>query len=120
MLKLLYKDQIMTVNELSEISGIAPATIRDRLRRGFSVEEAVRESAVNDSVREFADASWWEDWIGHSTDYVYEIYFEWCFGNGYEPLQKQGFTRHIMSMYPNLKTVPSRRNGGCCRVVRER
>lgn len=120
MLKLLYRDQILTVNELSELSGIAPATIRDRLRRGFSVEEAVRDSAVHDSVREFAEASWYKDWIGMSTDQVHEIYWKWCVAHEYPPLQKPGFTRHILALYPNLKTVPSRRGNGCCRVLREK
>lgn len=115
-----YKDRMVTVNELSEISGIEPATIRDRLRRGYSAEQAVKESAVNDSVQAFCDSSWYRDWIGMSTSYLHEIYWRWCVSSGYTPLQKQGFMRHILKMYPNLKTVPTRRDNKCFRVIREK
>ena len=51
-----YRGQPHTINQLSEMSGIAPATIRDRLRRGYSVEQAVRPIATNDSVEAFCEA----------------------------------------------------------------
>ena len=47
-----------TPNALSEISGIPAHTIRDRIRRGYSVEEAVKPIATHDSVREFSESSW--------------------------------------------------------------
>lgn len=115
-----YKGQSYTVNQLSEISGIAPHTLRDRFRRGYTVEQAIKPQPVNDSVREFCEASYYKDWIGMSTSYLYKIYWKWCVSEGYTPLQLKGFTRQIMSMYPNLKTVPTRKKTECCRIIRER
>ena len=53
-----------TTKELEEMSGVKAHTIRDRLRRGYSVEEAIKVTATKDSVKEFCEASWWEDWLG--------------------------------------------------------
>ena len=78
-----------TTNQLSEISGLKCHTIRDRLRRGYSIEEAIKVTATQDSVREFSAASWWEDWIGMPINDLYEIYWRWCIQNGYTALQKQ-------------------------------
>lgn len=107
-----------TVNELAEMSGLLPHTIRDRLRRGYSVEEAIKVTATQDSVKEFCAASCWEDWIGKSVNDLFEIYWGWCMSNGYTPSTKQGFSRQLLSMYPMLKTIPTKRGNRCCRVIR--
>ena len=120
MIKCLYRGRLYTINELSEISGITPATIRYRLRKGYSVEEAVKMAATNDSVYQFTEASWWEDWIGMPISDLYEIYWRWCIQHGYTVLQLQGFSRHLFQMFPNLKTVPSRVDGKCLRIIREK
>jgi hypothetical protein len=109
-----------TVNELSEMSGVKPHTIRDRLRRGFSVEEAIKVVATQDSVREFGAASHWEDWLGLSISDLYEIYWKWCVSHGYTPLPKQGFSRQLFGMYPMLKTVPTKIGEQCYRIIRMR
>lgn len=109
-----------TPDELSEISGVKVHTIRDRLRRGFSVEEAVKVTPTQDGVKEFSDASYYQDWIGMPISYLHEIYWKWCISNGYTPLQVRGFSRQLMSMYPMLKTVPTRRGDKCCRIIRMR
>lgn len=109
-----------TPSELSEMSGIPAHTIRDRLRRGYSVEEAVKVTAVQDSVKEFSDASLWEDWLGVPISDLFKIYWRWCIQHGYTPIQKQGFSRQIMSMYPMLKTVPTKRGDKCYRIIRLR
>ena len=72
------KNHWYTVNELSEMSGVQPHTLRDRLRRGYSVEEAVSLAPTATSVKEFCEASWYEDWIGMSINDLYEIYWKWC------------------------------------------
>ena len=113
-----YKGRMYSANELSEMSGIAVATIRSRLRKGYSVSEAVQLTPTNESVLEFNDASWWEDWLGMSTSYLHEIYWKWCVSNGYTPLSKIPFVREIMRMYPQLKTVPTRKDNECCRIIR--
>lgn len=121
MLKVEYNNQIYTIPELSELSGIAPATIRERLRKGYSVEESLRDNPLHDSVKEFNEASWYEDWIGMSTSYLYEIYWNWCVSAGYTPVSQTSFVREILSIYPNLKCVPTRHKDGTCnRIIRER
>lgn len=118
MAKYQYNDTWYTPNELSELSGIAAHTIRDRLRRGYPVEEAIKITPIKDSVREFGESSWYEDWIGMSMSDLHEIYWKWCVSSGYTPIQKQGFSRQLMGMYPMLKTVPTKRGNQCLRVIR--
>lgn len=120
MIRLTYKDSVYTIQELSEMSGIEPATLRNRLRRGYTAEEAVRPIPIADSVKEFCEASYWHDWIGHSTAELYEVYWRWCRAYLYTPLNIKAFTRQIMGIYPNLKTVPTKKDTGSCRIIRER
>ena len=109
-----------TPNELSEMSGIPAHTVRDRLRRGYSVEEAIKVIPTHDSVKEFCNASSWEDWIGMPMDDLFKIYWRWSIQNGYSTLQKQGFSRQILGMFPMLKTVPTKQGEKCHRVIRMR
>jgi hypothetical protein len=109
-----------TPKELSEMSGIPAHTIRDRLRRGFSVEEAIKITAIKDSVKEFGEASLYTDWIGMPINDLFEIYWGWSVSHGYTPLHIQGFSRQIMGMYPMLKTVPTKRGEKSYRVIRLR
>jgi hypothetical protein len=109
---------MVTISELSEMSGIAPATIRDRLRRGYSVEQAIKEAATSDSVEAFCNASYYMDWVGMPVSYLYEIYWKWCIEHGYKALQIQGFSRQLLGLYPTLKTVPTKKKDKCYRVVR--
>jgi hypothetical protein len=115
-----YRGKLLTIDELSSMSGIERATIRDRIRRGYSVEQAMSICPVHDSVKEFCESSWYEDWIGMSTKYLYAIYWKWCIEHGYTALQHQGFTRQILKLYPQLKTVPTRTDTHCCRIIREK
>lgn len=109
-----------TPTELSESSGIPPHTIRDRLRRGYSIEEAVKLAPLKESVKAFVEASYYEDWIGMSTDALYQIHWKWCIDNGYTPAQKQEFSRQIMSIYPMLKIVPTKIQNKYYRIIRLR
>lgn len=120
MAKYFYQGNWYTPNELSDISGVAAHTLRDRLRRGYSVEEAVKSIPTHDSVKEFGESSWYEDWIGMSINDLHEIYWKWCVSHGYTPISKQGFSRQLTSMYPMLKTVPTKRGDKCHRVIRMR
>lgn len=117
-----YNDSWYTIKELAEVSGVGEPTIRDRLRRGYTIEQSVKHVLVDESVEMFNDASWWEDWIGVSTTYLYKIYWNWCVSeNRYTPLSQVAFTRQLMSMYPQLKVVSNRKSdGSCMRVIRER
>lgn len=120
MLRFNYRGELLTVNELSEMSGIAPATIRDRLRRGYPIEEAVKIVATQESIKAFSEASYWHDWIGMSASDLYKIYWKWCIGNGYTASTQTAFGRQIMQMYPNLKTVPTTVGDKSYRIIRER
>lgn len=114
------KGQWYTIKELSDISGLLAHTIRDRLRRGYPVEEAIKIAATKDSVKEFGRASYYLDWIGMSISDLYEIYWKWSVSYGYTPLSKQGFSRHLIQMYPILKTVPTRKGDTYQRIIRMR
>lgn len=109
-----------TPNELAEMSGIPAHTLRDRLRRGYTVSEAVKPIAVQESVSEFGEASYYLDWVGMPMSDLYQIYWRWCVSNAYTPIHIQGFSRQIMSMYPMLKTVPTKTGDKYCRVIRMR
>ena len=120
MKRYIYRDRMLTINELSELSGILPHTLRDRLRRGFTIEQAIKPSPIQDSVEQFCDASHYADWIGMSINELYEIYWKWCIQHEYSPIAKQGFSRHLMDKYPMLKTVPTKRGDNCYRIIRIR
>ena len=115
-----YKGSWYTTNELATMSGVRPHTLRDRLRRGFAVEEAIKISPVQECVKDFCDASYYKDWIGMSINDLHKIFWSWCISNGHKPIAKQGFSRQLFSMYPNLKTIPTARGGRCERIIRER
>lgn len=115
-----YKGNWYTAKELADLSGIPAHTVRDRLRRGFSVEEAVKPIATHNSVLEFSESSWYEDWIGMSISDLHEIYWKWCVSHGYTPISKQGFSRQLLGMYPMLKTVPTKKGDSCFRIIRLR
>ena len=116
-----YQNHWYTIKELSERSGIREDTIRSRLRRGYSLEQALQTTLTDESVVMFNEASWYEDWIGISTTYLHEIYWKWCVSNGYTPITQVKFTKQIMQMYPNLKTVPTKdKYGSSYRIIRER
>lgn len=115
-----YKNRMYTVKELSEMSGIDAHTLRDRLRRGFPIEQAIRLMPIHESVEHFCEASYYQDWIGMSINDLYEIYWKWCVSNEYQATTKQGFSRQIKTMYPQLKTIPTTNNGGSKRIIRLR
>lgn len=116
-----YQNHWYSMKDLSKLSGISENTIRCRLRRGYTLEQSLQDRLVDESVVMFNDASWYEDWIGMSTLSLYEIYWEWCVSNGYTPITQVCFTRQIMQMYPNLKTVPTKSKDGCSyRMIRRK
>ena len=120
MAKYEFKGNWYTPNQLSELSGIPAHTIRDRLRRGYTIEEAIKQLPIQDSVKEFCAASLWEDWIGMSISDLHTIYWRWCIQNGYTPLQIQGFSRQLIGMYPMLKMIPTKCGERYCRIIRLR
>lgn len=113
-----YRDQMLTINELSDISGVRPHTLRDRLRRGYTVEQAVKPSPIHESVEQFCEASHWQDWLGMSIDALYTIYWRWCVSHNYTPTTKQGLSRQLSTIYPQIKTVPTQKGTVCYRIIR--
>lgn len=120
MKRYIYRNQMLTIKELAEKCGVRPHTLRDRLRRGYSIEQAVRPIPVHESVDEFCQASYHKDWIGMSINALYEIYWKWCVSQQYTPTSKQGFSRQISTIYPQLKTIPTKRGDNCERIIRTR
>jgi phage/plasmid-associated DNA primase len=99
---------------------VLPHTLRDRLRRGYTVEQAVRPYPVHDSVEQFYEASCVTDWVGMSINDLYEIYWKWSVSHGFTPTTKQGFGRQLKSMNPAIKTVPTQKGEGYKRIIRLR
>jgi hypothetical protein len=95
-----------TVQELSEMSGILPHTLRDRLRRGYSVEQAILSNPIHDTVREFCAASHYWDWIGMTTNELYAVYWKWCAKEMQHPCSQHQFSKQMFQMHPFLHTVP--------------
>ena len=118
MSKYLYRETWYSTTELSEMSGISAATIRARLRSGYSVEQAISLNPIHDSVEEFSEASWYEDWIGMENSYLHEIYWNWCVSNGYTPVSIKLFIKEIMEIHPQLQIVPSKKGDRYCRIIR--
>lgn len=113
-----YKGKGYTIKELSELSGIEPHTLRDRLRRGYPIEQAMRPTPVLESVEHFCEASYFKDWIGLSISDLHEIYWKWCIQHGYVATTKQGFSRQLKTIYPQLHTVPTANASGNKRIIR--
>lgn len=106
---LLYKDKLYNARELAELTGVKYTTLIERLKRGYSVEEAVAdEPRVPQSIYEFVQNSSPLDWNGLTTDDFYKIYFQWCVRNEYAAETKVHFIRNIRRLYPNLKVTPAR------------
>lgn len=105
--------RIYTIKDLSEKSGVTEANIRYRLAQGYTIEEAVKEKPIHESVKEFGNNSYWRDWLGVTVNDVYEIYWKWCLVHDFTPLNKINFGRQIQQLYP-IKTVANRRG----RVIR--
>ena len=115
-----YRDTEFTIKELSEMSGIPAPTIRARLRSGYSLEEALQPIPLDEGVAAFAESSWWEDWLGKTVEEVHKTYWRWCVSNGYRPFAKIPFMKQVLSIYPQLYTVPNRTHDGNKRVIRKR
>ena len=114
-----YKGVLYTVNELSDISGIQPATIRQRLRSGYDLTNALKFRPVHTSVEIFTEASHWRDWEGQTINDIYQVYCDWCNKHLYRLVPKQTFGKEIKMLFP-IYTVPAFRNGEYCRVIRFR
>lgn len=105
-----YNGKWYTINRLAELSGVSAPAIRDRLRRGYSIEQAVCPHPMKDSIKEFILASYYKDWIDEKLDDVYQVYWKWCLANGFTPDTKTTFSRQLFGLYgvyvPYLKVVP--------------
>jgi hypothetical protein len=112
-----YKGVQYTINELSEISGIKPATIRQRLRSGYDLTNALKERPIHTSVELFSEASWWMDWEGKTIEELHRIYCKWCEKFVYVPVAKQTFGKEIQLLFP-IYTVPSFYKGIYTRKIR--
>ena len=111
-----YRGMHLTINELADMFGVPQHTLRDRLRRGYSVEQATALTPLTDSIQDFVAHSMWTDWIGMPMSDLYKIYWKWCVSHKYPVMSKQGFSRQLFNIYPNLYCVPMKG----VRYIRER
>lgn len=123
MKKLLYDSRLFNLRELSEFCGVNYTTLCNRLRRGYSIEEAVAyDQRVPASVSRFLYESHPPDWDGMTNEAVYKIYFNWCIKNNYPIESKIHFIRTLKQCLPNMRVVTTRikNNGGVSykRIIR--
>lgn len=91
------------------MSGVKYTTLCERLKRGYSAEEAIAfHPRIPPSVIEFDDASDYEDWDGMTSEELYKIYRQWCIKHEYAPESNVHFTRSIKQVHPNIRVVPTR------------
>ena len=112
-----YKGVEYTINELSEMSGIQPATLRQRLRSGYDLTNALKEKPIHTSVELFSEASWWMDWDGKTIEELYRIYSNWCDKHCYRTVPKQTFGKELQLLFP-IYTVPGFYKGIYTRTIR--
>lgn len=118
-----YKGETYNIRELSDLSGVNYTTICERLKRGYTVEEALSDGyKIPESVEEFFHASHPPDWDRMTTDHLFDIYATWCRRHDYEVESKVHFVRSIKRCVPLLKVIPSRvrTSDGVkyCRIIR--
>lgn len=111
MKNLVYKNQVYNAKELSDLTGIKYGTLCDRLRRGYTVEEAIADQQrIPESIIEFVQASHPPDWEGHVNEEIYFQYMRWC--ENHEPKFEYEsivhFMRSLKKAVPTLRVVPSR------------
>lgn len=79
-----YKGKYYNIHELSELSGVKYSTLCERLKNGYSVEEAVAlDTRIPDSILEFDSASDYKDWDGMINEELYGDYRQWCSNNDF-------------------------------------
>lgn len=104
-----YRNQLYTMRELADLTGVNYTTMVERLKRGYTVEEAVAdEPRVPDSINAFVEASYPPDWDGMVNADLYKAYAKWCDRNDYRAESNVQFARCVKKVIPTLRTVPSR------------
>ena len=85
------------VRQLADQAGLPYNTIWNRLKNGYTPEEAMRQPLIANSVLEFIEADDPSSWDGETTFDVWERYERWCYKEdvGYLPLTFQTFVRQI-------------------------
>lgn len=105
----LYRGNTYSIRELSEISGIKYTTLAERLKRGYTVDEAVcGNTRIPESIIQFDNHSDYTDWDGLVSEQVYKIYISWCLKHHFNVESKVHFTRCIKRLHPNIRFVPTR------------
>lgn len=109
MKRFLYKGKLYNLRQLSEVSGIKYSTLAERIKRGYTVEEAVSwDLRVPTSVLEFDSGADYRDWHGVRMSDLYQSYWQWCLTNGHRPESNAHFSRNIRRLHPNIRVVPTR------------
>lgn len=102
-----YGDGMTTIQELSNKYGIKYTTLVERLKRGYTVEEAIAGERMPESVKQFVDNSYPPDWNGLLNEDLYKRYVEWCDKHDFERESQVHFSRCLKKLVP-MKSVCKR------------
>lgn len=92
----LYNGQLYSGKELAELSGVKYTTLMERIKRGYSVEEAIADGTrVPESILVFCDEYDPADWNGLENGQLYMTYRAWCIENNYIPETQVHFSRSL-------------------------
>lgn len=109
MKKLLYKGNLYTGKELADFTGVKYTTLMERLRRGYTVEEAVAdESRIPASVQAFVDEYDVMSLNGQTCKEVFNTYRCFCVIHHLIPETQVHFGKSIKRLLPNFRMVPTR------------
>ena len=114
-----YKDERYSIQELSDISGVDVRLLRNRLAKGYSVEQSLQDNPIHDSILAFDSASYWEEWIGLSSKQLYEQYWKWCVNHDVKPVSHRLLMTQLLPKY-NLHIVPMTVGDKCNRYIRQK
>lgn len=113
MIKYEYEGNYYTIKQLSEMCSVEEATLRYRIKAGYTVKQAMSDIPIKNSIKRFVDGSDWHDWLDQTTTTVYNSYFDWCKKNKMVAETKILFMKQLFLLIPWLKSVPMKDKNGC-------
>lgn len=104
-----YKGEARTAKGLCDEFGISYQTFKTRIKKGYSVEQALGlKSCIDDSIFAFVSGSDPKSWNGLTMIQLFDKYSKWCIKKGYTAVTKSKFTHSIRSLVPTLETKVKR------------
>lgn len=108
-----YNGDWLNTRQLSEHCNVPYSTLARRLKRGMSVEDAVRTSPpIPESIIEFDKESDYHDWNKMENTEIYDNYVRWCEKNDYNKVAINYFFRCLKYIHNDIKIVPTKKKVG--------